>query len=351
LRTPSRDKQSRSEEKKRHQLVKQKLQSGLSSLPEPTQSYALVLPELPQEEPKQESQEEDMEDVLQRKQDQAKQVKEEALKKRSQAIQKSLPRPSMLNLDMNNRLPNNTTDPTVFEMVAQEMMTMLKSDEQLYPLDSAAPKKSNKRKRVNLEDFSMSLLDQARDLINKEANESFGSQLAFLASETGQSQLSSAWSKVWEDTIFLPTKRAYGSYSAAAPSEKFAALQQQFQIVKEQLLDEGKKAKALENKVALLTDGYQNVANKLANQIEEKHASYAESLSELECFRVLESRENRSIPRRSHSLKLEVDALQAKERELQARYSQLINQRDKIYEMLYPSAEAEEPKRKRQRVD
>jgi len=103
-----------------------------------------------------------------------------------------------------------------------------------------------------------------------------------------------------------------------------------------------------------LTDGYQLRANKLSEDIEDKHQLYVDSLHELECFKRLESRETKAIPRRLESLKVEVSGLHAQETQLQDRYARLLQERDRLISLLYPEdkeqAEAQEPQRKRQKI-
>lgn len=60
-----------------------------------------------------------------------------------------------------------------------------------------------------------------------------------------------------EDLMYLPTRNHYGLASVAANSDKLTALQSEFEIMKSRLDDEAKKATRLEQKIKVLTHGYQ----------------------------------------------------------------------------------------------
>lgn len=60
-----------------------------------------------------------------------------------------------------------------------------------------------------------------------------------------------------EDLIFFPGTSSYGLASVASSSEKLAAVQNEFEIVRRRLDEEAKKATKLEQKIKVLTHGYQ----------------------------------------------------------------------------------------------
>lgn len=59
------------------------------------------------------------------------------------------------------------------------------------------------------------------------------------------------------DLMYFPTRDAYGLSSVAGNMEKLAALQNEFDNVKKRMEDDTKKAQRLEQKIKLLTHGYQ----------------------------------------------------------------------------------------------
>jgi len=60
-----------------------------------------------------------------------------------------------------------------------------------------------------------------------------------------------------EDLMFFPTNNTYGLASVSGNADKISALQNEFEIVKKRMDDEAKKASRLEQKIKLLTQGYQ----------------------------------------------------------------------------------------------
>jgi pre-mRNA-splicing factor CDC5/CEF1 len=60
-----------------------------------------------------------------------------------------------------------------------------------------------------------------------------------------------------EDLMFFPTNNSYGLASVAGNADKISGLQHEFEIVKKRMDDEAKKASRLEQKIKLLTQGYQ----------------------------------------------------------------------------------------------
>jgi len=60
-----------------------------------------------------------------------------------------------------------------------------------------------------------------------------------------------------EDLMFFPTNNSYGLASVSGNADKISALQNEFEIVKKRMDDEAKKASRLEQKIKLLTQGYQ----------------------------------------------------------------------------------------------
>lgn len=60
-----------------------------------------------------------------------------------------------------------------------------------------------------------------------------------------------------EDLMYFPVRSTYGLASVAGNSEKLAALQNEFENVKKRMDEEAKKATKIEQKIKVLTHGYQ----------------------------------------------------------------------------------------------
>lgn len=59
------------------------------------------------------------------------------------------------------------------------------------------------------------------------------------------------------DIMYFPTRDGYGLASVANHAEKLASLQKEFENVKKKMDDETKKAQKHEQKIKVLTNGYQ----------------------------------------------------------------------------------------------
>jgi pre-mRNA-splicing factor CDC5/CEF1 len=59
------------------------------------------------------------------------------------------------------------------------------------------------------------------------------------------------------DLMYFPTRNAYGLSSVAGNMEKLSALQKEFENVKKKMDGDKAKAENLENKVKVLTHGYE----------------------------------------------------------------------------------------------
>jgi len=117
------------------------LKSGLSSLPQPSYEYALVMPTLPvdKDTPNKNEVEEDAEDKQSRIENERKTKQGEELKKRSSSLQRGLPRPNAVNLTMKqlsfSDFDLKNTDKIGGENeIIDEIINMLRYDDKKYPL-------------------------------------------------------------------------------------------------------------------------------------------------------------------------------------------------------------------------
>lgn len=59
------------------------------------------------------------------------------------------------------------------------------------------------------------------------------------------------------DLMYFPTRNTYGLSSVASSAEKISAIQSEFENVKKRMDEDTKKAQKLEQKIKVLTQGYQ----------------------------------------------------------------------------------------------
>ncbi|GJV01114.1 cell division cycle 5-like protein [Tanacetum coccineum] len=93
------------------------------------------------------------------------------------------------------------------------------------------------------------------------------------------------------DIMYFPTREAYGLSSVAGNAEKLAAFQKEFDTVKKRMDNDTKKAVRLEQKIKLLTNGYQMRAAKIWSQVEATFKQMDTAGTEYECFQALKRQE------------------------------------------------------------
>jgi len=194
-------------ERRQQQLLRRQLQAGLADLPAPKHEYTIIMPELPSEsDASLDTHEVDAADVLAQQSAQRQSEEKARLMRRSQAIQRELPRPLIVNTGADAELRSHKD--TVEGMVSVEMMALLKHDAAFHPLDGApAPKKAPAPLHV----FSDRQLNEARELVAQELKSSpppSGAEAEALFAQL-ENQLAA-------DSLYLPSLKQYGFASKAA---------------------------------------------------------------------------------------------------------------------------------------
>lgn len=341
-------------ELRRQADLRRNLRSGLGSLPQPKNEYQVVIQPIPEdnEEPE-EKIEEDMSDRLARERAEEEARQQALLRKRSKVLQRELPRPPVASLDLiRNSLMRADEDKSSFvpptlieqadEMIRKELLGLLEHDNAKYPLDEKTEKEKKKggKRSANgksagsvpdIEDFEEAELKEADNLIKEEVQ--------FLCVAMGHDNESldefvEAHKTCLNDLMYFPTRDAYGLSSVAGNMEKLAALQNEFDNVKKRMEDDTKKAQRLEQKIKLLTHGYQMRAGKLWTQIEATFKQMDTAGTELECFQALQKQEQLAASHRINGLWEEVQKQKELEQTLQSRYGDLIAEQERIQSLI-----------------
>ncbi|CAN6360967.1 unnamed protein product, partial [Urochloa humidicola] len=149
------------------------------------------------------------------------------------------------------------------ELINEELLRLLEHDNAKYPLDEKTQKekkKGSKRQQnggslvPEIDDFDEDELKEAGSMVEEE--------IQYLRVAMGHENESfedfvKAHDACQEDLMFFPTNNSYGLASVAGNADKISALQNEFEVVKKRMDDEAKKASRLEQKIKLLTQGYQ----------------------------------------------------------------------------------------------
>ena len=291
--------------KLREQAMRSKLRSQFSSLPRPKElDFELATPE-EQEEIDGETKlsAEDAEERDRRNQA-LRQVAERAeFKRRSQVMQKGLPRP--LNLDIDDLLKSSAaiSDP-IEAMIAEEAALLIANDALKYSSPGAKVTGSSKP----LEAFSDDAMDQARLEIALEV--STGDR------ESAQNEYDASWEESHDASSGLPGLSAYQGDEEARQRMVDEALNK----AQVEILNYAEKGKKLESKLDVHLGGYQKRAKMLREKIVEASEALAEERIKLDSLQTLQIAEDAALPRRLESLQGEVGLVRKREKEAQGLY-------------------------------
>ncbi|XP_062201914.1 cell division cycle 5-like protein [Phragmites australis] len=342
-------------ELRRQAELRRSLRSGFTSIPQPKNEYQIVMPPITEDEKEEaeEKIEEDMSDRLARERAEE-QVRQEALlRKRSKVLQRSLPRPPALSVDIlrqslirsgESRSRSTFVPPTSLEqadeLINEELLRLLEHDNAKYPLDEKTQKEKKKgsKRKQNGEALVPEIEDFDEDEL-KEANSMVEQEIQYIRVAMGHENESfedfvKAHDACQEDLMFFPTNNSYGLASVAGNVDKISALQNEFEVVKKRMDDEAKKASRLEQKIKLLTQGHQARAGKLWSQVQDTFKQMDTAATELECFQELQKQEHMAASYRVRNLTEEVNEQKALERTLQSHYGDLLSGYQGIQEQL-----------------
>lgn len=337
--------------------LRRNLRSGLTSLPQPKNEYQIVVQSVPEdtEEPE-EKIEEDMSDRIARDKAEEEARLQALLKKRSKVLQRELPRPPTASLELlksslmkADEGKSSFVPPTLIEqadeMVRKELLSLLEHDNIKYPTDEKVEeKKKGKRRAAKGKSDSVPMIDEFEEDELKEADHFIKEESQYLCMAMGHENESldefvEAHSTCLNDIMYFPTRSAYGLSSVAGNMEKLAALQDEFENVKRRMDDDTKKATRLEQKIKLLTNGYQMRATKLWSQIEATFKQMDTAGTELECFQALRKQEQLAAAHRINTLWEEVQKQKELEQTLQKRYGYLLSEQERIHHLMIESRE------------
>nr|CAG4643777.1 EOG090X02CC [Lepidurus arcticus] len=316
--------------------LKANLRQGLSSLPTPRNDYEIVVPE---DEDVKDADDgemrllvEDQADVDARLETDRKAKFEVEMKKRSQVIQRGLPRPHDANLSVTRQ---GTADPPssslqkAEELIKQEMIVMLHFDALRNPEEKEGVKGiDNSVRQAYLdvhpyEDISLENLDQAKSLL--------AAEMQVVKAGMGHGDLSlESYCQVWDEclsqVLYLPSQNRYTRASLASKKDRLESVEQRLEINRGHMAREAKKATKLEKRLRTLTAGYQARAQGLAKQAIELWEQMETARIEAGTYLFLRKHEEEAIPRRLESLTEDVKRQIEREKQLQLRFDQLRRQ-------------------------
>ena len=308
------------------------LAAQLARLPEPSNEYSIVMPELPADdgvdEDDDDGMEEDAIDAEAREAAAAAAAEAAEMAKRSTALQRSLPRPLLVNREA-------AAPPTAAEAAAlggdalaaadrllrEEVVKMLEADACAYPVKGAP----EARKKRPLKPLPPEALAAAREAIAAEA-----AALAAADPPPPAAELAAAAEAAAADLAYVPSQQRYAPLSSASSADQLQSAQQQLQLVKNFMERDAKKAAKLEKKLDVTLGGYKKREGALRAELLRLQQELQQKTIEAACFAKLHSNEALAVPQRLSQMAALVSEQTAREAELQARYKQLSAERQAL---------------------
>ncbi|XP_060820582.1 cell division cycle 5-like protein isoform X1 [Bombus pascuorum] len=316
--------------------VKEQLRAGLSALPTPRNDYEIVVPEgeTKNEDITSTTTEivEDQADIDARQQQELIEQRKKELSRRSQVIQRDLPRP--VDVNMNILRPFMDTPLTDLqraeELIKREMITMLQYDALQNPTQQNRKGSSNSviQAQAYLEqhpyvNFEKEELTAAKKLLTDE--------MGVVKEGMAHGELSSdSYTTVWEECLseilYLETQKRYTRATLASKKDRVEACERKLEENRMHMTGEAKRAARMEKKLKVLTGGYQTRAQVLTKQLHDLWEQIEQAHLELSTFKFLQTQEEAAVPRRVNALMEDVNRQTERERVLQGRYAQLQDQ-------------------------
>lgn len=314
--------------------VKSSLREGLAGLPAPRNDFEIVVPEQEESEGTVEVEGgatvEDQSDIDMRLVVELQKQRAAELRKRSQVIQRELPRP----LDINTSILRPSADTqnlnevqSAEEAVKAEMITMLHFDLLKNPTpNTPALKRTTTVGPANYlhdhpyEEFTAEDLERARALLDIE--------MGVVKRGMGHGELAlESYSQVWEEcleqVLYLPSQNRYTRANLASKRDRLESAEFSLEQNRKFMAREAKRCGKIEKKLKILTGGYQAKAQALIKQLQETFEQIEQSHLALSTFRFLAQQEETAIPRRMESLSEDVARQTEREKQLQLRFAAL----------------------------
>ncbi|PLB50421.1 hypothetical protein P170DRAFT_454949 [Aspergillus steynii IBT 23096] len=289
-------------------LARDSIRNKLAALPKPKETE-WELEELPSESAEPTTATEFVEEDAAERDRKEREAREKAaqaeLKRQSQVYQRSLPRPSVLDIDALIERASHVTDP-IAALIAKETAFLIAIDARKFPVPGAKVE-GKARKLERLDD---DLIAAARATITAETATS-GQQ------QDWQEGFNTQWSSTHSST--LPGLSNY----ADDEEDEFQEEQRMigaFDGVQTSLFATAERGNKLEKKLALHYGGYQNRAKMLRTKILEASSALEKSKDELDAFRNLQISEESALSHRLERLRDEVTFTMRREREAQEVY-------------------------------
>ena len=289
--------------KLREQAMRSNLKSRFAALPKPKEAdFELVLPEEQEEvDGSVELSEEDAAERDYRNRIQREAAERADFKRRTQVMQRNLPRPAVVDIDALLKTASANADP-IQAMIAEESALLLANDALRYPPFGGKVRGASR----SLEVFDDEAMDKAR------------LEIALEASADDRAKIQQDFAQSWEDlnAATLPGLAAYEEDEATEQQTVTEAIER----AQKTILENAEKGNKVESKLAVHLGGYQKRAKMLREKIVEASEALVEETAKLDSLQTLQIAEEAALPRRLESLQGEVAFIKKREKEAQEAY-------------------------------
>ncbi|KAI7822394.1 pre-mRNA splicing factor component-domain-containing protein [Gamsiella multidivaricata] len=303
------------EEKMRQSQLKNQLISGLKNLPTPSNKFTLIMPEELEAESAEKMIEEDAAEIAKRRKEALEAEEQARLRRRSQAVQRDLPRPTTFRPQPEENIAASSDSPLAVaeRLIQEEMARLITYDAVAYPPVGSKVAGSTQN-AVSLEDLSDDYLSLARtevdqELSGPEAKERY---------EVFAAEFDQAWDEIQKEIKELQQ----------------IGLAHQFTDKRALMTKQATKASKLEKRMGVTLGGYQARSQALATQLLTAHEDLQSSELELASFKNLRIMEEAAVGTRLEALNQEVVHLSSRESFLQQKWDGLNRERQDILERI-----------------
>ncbi|CCX33902.1 pre-mRNA splicing factor component-domain-containing protein [Pyronema domesticum] len=288
--------------------IKAQLRAGFAALPKPKE-IELETPDEPEEvEEVVELSEEDAAERDRRIREAQEAELAAELKRRTQAVQRDLPRPAVVDVDALKKMMAG--EKGVQGMIATEFVALVSTDAVKHPVKGG--------KLIGTAPVMQRLDDELLEKARLEMLLELPEEVAKAASK----QFEDAWLAAHgSKTLGL---EGYGDDEV----DEGQLLVQAFDSVQDKLTKDATQGNKLEKKLSLILGGYMNREKMLIQKIQEASEAIVQTKIDLDCFRTLQISEADAIPRRLESLRTEAEFVEKREKEAQEAYRRLREELD-----------------------
>eukprot|EP00357_Protocruzia_adherens_P018183 CAMPEP_0115041436 /NCGR_PEP_ID=MMETSP0216-20121206/45520_1 /TAXON_ID=223996 /ORGANISM="Protocruzia adherens, Strain Boccale" /LENGTH=409 /DNA_ID=CAMNT_0002423061 /DNA_START=1 /DNA_END=1226 /DNA_ORIENTATION=- len=264
IQTPSSVTNSVAMQKARLENQKMQVKSRLRSLPTPQNEYELEVPEMEEEKEDVEmiKDAEELLEIEKLKQDEKKYLIE---MQKTSAVRRDLPRPFIVSSnifkfssvapdakDEDNQKSEQRQE--IEKMIQDEIMILLMNDAKDYPQKGAKEIKYAGHKEV----FDVQEIEEADKLLNEEID---NIKQSLKHGELSVQAIGTIWEEKYENLQYFPSIKRYDNFPNAPKAKKLESIQKNFELARATISRDQKKLSKLEQKVKVLTTGYQKVSD------------------------------------------------------------------------------------------